>query len=250
MERAGDVAMRYFRQPLDIYNKAAKRSFDPVTRADREVEAMIRERIGATYPDHGIHGEEEGRTGTECSYTWIIDPIDGTRGYICGSPMWGMLLGLKLEDQCLLGVMHQPYLQETWYGSKDGAFTRRDGATQPLRCSTTTQLSEAVICCTHPSMFRNEDDAGAFHGLERRCRYSRYGTECLGYGLLAAGYVDLVVEADLEAYDIAPLIPIVKAAGGVVSNWDGGGAHDGGRVLAAANPQLHARALDLIRRAT
>lgn len=246
VEAAGPIALRYFRHALEVDNKAGGGAFDPVTRADREIELAIRGALAERFPDDGIYGEEHGETRGRTDRRWIIDPIDGTRAFMTGMPAWGMLLGLTEGDACLAGVVHQPFLQETWFGRRRGSLLRRAGEVQPLRTRATEAIDEALLYCTHPSMFPDEPERGAFAMLEARVRMSRFGGDCYAYCLLALGQIDLVVEAQLAAYDIVPLIPIIEGAGGVVTNWDGGSAHEGGRIVAAANARLHAATLELL----
>lgn len=243
-EDAGRIALRYFRTPLDVTSKSES-EFDPVTRADRETEARLRQLIAESYPDHGIIGEEHGVTKGG-RMKWIIDPIDGTRGFVSGSPLWGMLVGLMDGEEPLLGVIHNPYLRETYYGSEAGAFYRTAGAARAIHARATASLAEAVLYCTHPAMFGDEASRRAFERVDAACRFSRFGGDCYGYALLASGYVDLVVEDSLEPYDVIPLIPLVRAAGGVISDWDGGPPLHGGRVVAAGSPALHEEALQLL----
>ena len=246
IEAAGPIALKYFRMPLAIENKAGTSGFDPVTRADREIEAFIRDRISSTYPGHAIVGEESGTSEGGDGIKWYIDPIDGTRAFISGVPMWGILLGVMDGDTCCLGLMHQPYLQETFSGSIAGAFLSRREGSHSLTTRTTGELREAILYCTHPSLFSTVDDFNKFRNIADRCRLMRYGGDCYSYCLLALGCIDLVIEADLKAYDIVPLIPIIEAAGGVVSDWQGNRAVHGGRIIAAANPVLHEKVLQLM----
>jgi len=245
-ESAGPIALQYFRNPLDIENKIEGAGFDPVTRADREVEAFIRAELGRLYPEHGIRGEEEEAFETDSAYCWIIDPIDGTRAFISGVPAWGILLGLTLDETCVAGVMHQPYLGETFLGAAGRASMRRAGKEIELHTSKTSELSSAITYCTHPSMFKVKSDREAFKRVSGASRMLRYGGDCYSYCLLAHGLIDLIIEGQLQPYDIIPLIPIVEGAGGVVTNWQGESAMAGGLVVAAANPELHQQALDLL----
>lgn len=248
-EEAGRIALQYFRTDVAVTNKAKKRAFDPVTQADREVEACIRKRIQARYPAHRIVGEEYGAEGDAGAPAWLIDPIDGTRTFISGSPMWGVLLGLMDGTQPVAGLMHQPFVGETFVGARgEGAWLVRGGNWRKLAVRGTESLADATLACTHPSMFRTPPELAAFQRVESACRLSRYGTECYGYCLLAGGFVDIVIEADLEPYDIVPLIPVVEGAGGIVSNWRGEPAIAGGGVVACATPALHAQVLELLDR--
>ena len=246
VEAAGPIALKYFRMPITVENKAGSSVFDPVTRADREVEAFIRDRVSSAYPGHIIIGEETGTSGGEESFKWLIDPIDGTRAYISGVPMWGILLGLMDGDSCLFGLMHQPYLRETYSGSIHGAFISKGETTQPLATRGTSELADAILYCTHPDVFSTDEDFTRFRAIADQSRLMRYGGDCYSYCLLAQGCIDLVIEADLNAYDIVPLIPIIEAAGGRVTDWQGNSAVNGGKVIASANSVLHEKVLQLI----
>lgn len=243
---SGSIARKYFRSPIQVDTKS-RTGFDPVTRADREIEQFLRDKIRRYYPDHGILGEEQGATAGN-GYTWIIDPIDGTRGFIAGAPTWGTLLGLVHNGRPVFGLMHQPFVRETFYADRSDAWLKQGKQIRSLRTRATRKLEQAIICATHPDMFGSSNDRSAFVRLAGICRYSRFGTDCYGYCLLAAGFVDLVVEADLQSYDILPLIPLIESAGGVVSDWQGKPATAGGRVIAAANRALHRAALEVLNR--
>lgn len=243
-EAAGPIALRYFRAELEVADKSDGTAFDPVTRADREVEASIRSELARLFPDYGVLGEEEGVLESDSPLRWVIDPIDGTRAFISGVPAWGILLGLTCVRECLAGVMHQPYLQETFLGTREGAWLRRAGKEQALRTRSTRELSSAILYCTHPSMFGSDRDRLGFERVAAASRMMRYGGDCYSYVLLAMGQIDLVIEGGLQPYDIIPLIPIVEGAGGVVTDDRGGPAFEGGIVVAAANRELHARALE------
>ena len=247
IEEAGEVALKYFRSDLTVTDKRQKgKAFDPVTRADRETEEFIRQRITEAYPGHSIIGEEFGAKSGSGTYTWLIDPIDGTRGFISGTPMWGVLVGLKRGGDCLVGAMRQPYTGETWIGDGRAAYFIRQQERTRIRVREHTGLDKAIICCTHPAMYPTDEAREKFMGVVDRCRFSRFGTECLGYGMLASGYVDLVVEGGLSEYDIMPLIPIVEGAGGIITDWQGNPALNGGLIVAAASEKLHSEALELL----
>ncbi len=241
---SGSIARKYFRTGIKIDTKSKTR-FDPVTQADREIEQFLRNKIRKQYPDHGILGEEQGLTEGD-AWTWIIDPIDGTRGFIAGAPMWGTLLGLIKHDRPVLGLMHQPFVRETFYADRTTAWLKQGSTIRPLSTRDTRNLADAIVCCTHPAIFSSVSDKAAYARLEAQCRYSRYGSDCYGYCLLAAGFVDLVVEADLQAYDIIPLIPVIESAGGVITDWEGNPPMRGGKVIAAANRRLHRTAISLL----
>ena len=238
---AGDAVLPWFRRPMEISDKGAGR-FDPVTVADREAERVMREAILARYPGHGLQGEEFGEEAGTGLYRWVIDPIDGTRAFISGVPTWGTLVGLCVDGAPVLGMMSQPFVGEIFLGGPGGAEHQRGGTVTALRTRGTTRLAEASLFATTPEMFQPAEWA-AFGRVSAAVRLTRFGIDCYAYALLAAGHVDLVIEAGLGFYDIAPLIPLIEAAGGIVTDWRGAPVRSGGRVVAAANAELHAQAL-------
>jgi histidinol-phosphatase len=246
-ELAGRAILPYFRAALDVENKAAGGHYDPVTIADRTAETAIREEIRRVYPRHGILGEEHGASAGVDDFTWIIDPIDGTRAFILGQLHWGVLIALNDGEKPIVGVMHQPYVGETFAGSRLGAELRRGTERHALRTRRCERLEDAVVCATDPSMFAAGAEADAFHAIARRARMRRYGGDCYSYCLLAAGLVDLVIESQLNPYDIQPLIPIIEAAGGIATSWSGGPCYDGGQALVAGSAGIHHAALELLR---
>lgn len=228
-------------------DKSGGGAFDPVTQADRDAEHKLREMIAAAYPDHGIVGEEYGAHNADATHCWVIDPIDGTRAFMCGLPVWGTLIGLMAHGRPLVGVMDQPFTRERFWSDGDGAFYRiGDGAPEPMHTSQCTRLEDAVLAATSPTMFR-DGDAARFAALSGRVRMTRYGGDCYNYAMLAMGLIDLVAEAQLKSFDIVALTPIIEAAGGRVTTWDGDVPTAGGRIVAAATPALHAAALDVLR---
>jgi histidinol phosphatase-like enzyme (inositol monophosphatase family) len=234
-----------FRLPLVIDNKDAG-AFDPVTEADREAERVIRALIAERFPGHDIVGEEHGAEKSGAEFCWHIDPVDGTRAFICGLPSWGTLIGLAHRGRAVAGLMHQPFTGEVFAAADGAAFFDRGGTRQPLATRPTRHLAEAVMMTTSPHIFAAGDMA-RYRKLEAACRMTRYGFDCYAYAMVAAGNIDLVAESGLKSYDICALIPIVEQAGGVVSDWAGGNALDGGgRILAAANRDVHAAALAML----
>ena len=233
-----------FRQKGAVANKLES-GFDPVTEADREAEKAIRALINADFPDHGILGEEFGAENTDREHVWVIDPIDGTRSFISGVPLWGTLVGLTRNGEAIAGMMAQPFTGELFYANDTGAHYEGRGANERLQTRPTRDVAQATICTTTPVLFPGAQRA-AFDRLESACRLSRYGTDCYAYCMLAAGHVDLVVETGLQAYDIMALIPIIEQAGGKVTTWDGGPAEKAGDIVAAATPELHDAALAML----
>ena len=239
------VTLKYFRQAVDVDNKLDA-GFDPVTVADRECEAFIKAELKRLLPEQSMFGEESGYQNNGSDLCWVVDPIDGTRSFICGVPLWGTLMALNDGTRPVLGGMYQPWSDELYIGSRLGSFFHRAGQTQSLKTSNTRELCKAKLACTTPDLFEEESDKQHFQALAGAVQLVRFGTDCYGYSLLAQGGVDLVVEASLQPYDIQALIPVIEGAGGVVTDWQGGDASLGGRVLAAANQELHAQAMRLL----
>lgn len=242
-------SLDWFRRPIEVTSKADV-GFDPVTEADRAVEDELRAHLVERFPSHRIIGEERGTTGSG-SMSWIIDPIDGTRAFVSGNPLFGTLVCLRDGIDPLAGWMHLPVLGETYVGvSPTGSAGRAwlEGASGrgSLATRTTGVLGDAIVCCTHPEMFGEPDEVAAFERVAAACRMTRFGGDCANYGFLALGFVDAVVEADLAPYDIAALVPIVRGAGGVVTSRDGGDPGGGGFVVASSHPALHDELLAVV----
>lgn len=244
-DAAAEQTLPLFRSGLGVSNKLDE-DFDPVTEADRQAEIAIRSLIEERFPDHGIVGEEFGRVRNESRYQWIIDPIDGTRAFISGLPVWGTLVGLYEDGVPVAGVMDQPFTRER-YISVDGTSRLQVGSSvaTKLQTSKVTDIAQSTLMTTSPHLLMGEDDKSYFE-VEKAVKLFRYGCDCYAYCLLAAGQIDLVIEAGLNIYDIAALISIIEGAGGVVTNWQGADASQGGSILAAANKDLHAQALALL----
>ena len=245
-DKAGAVILPHFRTGCAIDHKGGD-TFDPVTQADRDAETAIRAALAGIYPSHGIIGEEFGTLCADAEYCWVIDPIDGTRAFILGQPLWGTLIGLTRSGVPLLGLMDQPYTRERFFSGKSEAFFRHDGATRTMRTRPCRALGEAILAATSPDLFSGEDEL-RFNALSLKVRLRRFGGDCYNYCLLALGHIDLVAEAGLKPFDILPLIPIIERAGGVVSTWEGGDARGGGRILAAGDPRLHGAAVEILSR--
>jgi len=243
-QAAAEQTLPRFRQSGAISNKLAE-GFDPVTEADREAERALVALIGETYPTHGILGEEHGARTGDGRHVWVIDPIDGTRAFISGLPVWGTLVGLTDGGDAVAGMMSQPFTGELFYADGSGAFFEGPGGDRTLRTRNTSELAQATLFTTTPALFKGEKRA-RFDRLEASVRLSRYGVDCYAFAMLAAGHADLVIEAGLQPYDIVALIPIIEQAGGVITTFDGGAAEGGGDILASATPALHRAALDRI----
>jgi myo-inositol-1(or 4)-monophosphatase len=250
---SAEALLPFFRSALKPVDKARGGAFDPVTEADHAAEIAMRRLIEKTFPDHGVIGEEFGVRREGADYVWVLDPIDGTKSFICGFPTWGTLIGLTHRGAPVYGLMNQPFTRERFSGDGRGAYWRGrrsgDGETERRRLTTRRcpELAQATLMTTSPLLI-DESLRANFHRVEREVRLSRYGGDCYAYCALAAGHVDLVIETGLNAYDIVALIPIVEGAGGVVSTWSGESAAQGGCVIAAGDKRLHEAALKLLER--
>jgi myo-inositol-1(or 4)-monophosphatase len=242
---SGEAIRPFFRTTLGVENKSHTGVFDPVTAADRAAETAMRTLIRKTFPAHGIIGEEFGDERPDASYVWVIDPIDGTKSFISGMPAWGTLIGLLKDGAPVYGMMHQPFIGERFSGDGASARYRGPAGERHLSARPCADLNEAVLFTTSP-LLMTEQERGRFQKVERAVRLSRYGGDCYAYCMIAAGFVDLVIEAGLKQHDIVALIPIVEGAGGIVTDWNGGPATKGGRILAAGDRRVHAEALRLL----
>lgn len=243
---SGEAILPFFRTGLSVTDKSREGgTFDPVTEADRAAETVIRRMIRDTFPAHGIVGEEFDDFQAEAEHVWVVDPIDGTRAFLCGLPVWGTLIGLMKNGEPVLGVMNQPYTGELFVGGVGKAHLKGPRGLRELTTRSCHTLSDATLMTTDPRLF-SATESEAFRRVEQAVRLSRYGTDCYAYAMLAAGQVDLVIESGLKPYDIVALIPIIEGAGGVISTWSGESARNGGQIIAAANPILHQAALALL----
>lgn len=237
--------LRYFRADgLSAENKI-EGGFDPVTVADRAAERAMRDLLAQHRPDDGILGEEYGTQEGTSGLTWVLDPIDGTRGYLSGTPTWGVLIAVSNADGPIMGIIDQPYIGERFAGGLGVAELQGPQGLRALKSRAARPLGEAILYTTFPEVGTPAEGA-AFAKLSKQARLTRYGTDCYAYGLIAAGQIDLVVEAGLQPYDVQGPIAVIEAAGGIVTNWQGAPAHMGGQILAAANPEIHAAAMAIL----
>jgi histidinol phosphatase-like enzyme (inositol monophosphatase family) len=243
---AADATLPHFRTPIGVDNKSGER-FDPVTAADVGAERAIRAAIAAAYPDHGIIGEELGNSHDDADFVWVIDPIDGTRSFIAGVPLWGVLIGLVERGVPRLGVMAQPFTGERFFGDGSAANYEGPGGARKLATRQCARLAEATLFTTSPDLFSPAEQS-AYQRVEQKARLARYGLDCYAYCMIAAGFVDAVVEAGLKPFDILPLIPIIEGAGGRVTDWQGNPPPATGQVLATGDARLHDEILELLAR--
>jgi histidinol phosphatase-like enzyme (inositol monophosphatase family) len=245
-DAARGPALAHFRRAIAAEDKSAPGArFDPVTAADRAAEQAMRAILAERRPEDGILGEEFGHVAGTSGLTWVLDPIDGTRGYISGAPTWGVLVAVADATGPVFGIIDQPYIGERFEGGLGRAAVTGPLGRAPLATRPARPLSEAILLSTFPEIGTPAERA-AFEAVAAQARLTRYGMDCYGYALLAAGQVDLVIEAGLHPYDVHAPIAVIAAAGGIVTDWQGGPAHGGGRVLAAANPAIHAEALAIL----
>lgn len=232
-DAAAAITLAYFKKPIGITDKDKGEGFDPVTHADQAAEREIRKIIEARYPDHSICGEEYGRKETGSPFEWYLDPIDGTRAFISGLPVWGTLISLAYEGEPIIGVIDQPYIKERYLGWPGGSSLNGEAITgRP--CSST---AKATISTTDPDLFTDEERP-LFNNLLRQTQLARYGLDCYAYAVVAAGHMDIVVESCLKPWDMMALIPVVKGAGGDATDWNGEAAGESGRLVAVGDKAL------------
>ena len=244
---AGLATLPYFRTSADVMGLENKDEdgFDPVTMADREAEAVIRERIKQTYPNHGIYGEEFGLE-PGCGLTWVIDPIDGTRAFMSGMLHWGVLLALFDGENPIVGVLYQPYTDELFFGDGSTAGLARGGEEQSIHAASLSTLATATTCTTGIEWLGRAEQA-KYQQLAKAAQLNRIGGDCYLFALVAMGQIHVGLDGSLNPYDIQALIPIIRGAGGVITTWDGGNPSLGGHVVASANEALHEQALEKLR---
>jgi len=243
---AGEAILPYFRgSDLDTVSKEIER-YDPVTNADRAAERAMRNVLTTLRPQDGVLGEEFGTLASESGLTWVLDPIDGTRGFVSGTPTWGTLIALSDEQGPLFGIIDQPYIKERFVGGLGQAFASGPLGQRALNTAQNHSLSNATLFTTFPEVGSRQDFLG-FRAVAEKVKLVRYGMDCYAYALLAAGQIDLVIEAGLSAYDIQAPIAVIEAAGGVVTDWRGESAHHGGQCVAAANDALLNEVLPLLK---
>lgn len=246
-DEAGQVILPYFRRAVSIDNKHDGGGFDPVTEADRRAEEAIRNMIRSHFPDHGIMGEEYGFEAGRSGLTWVIDPIDGTRAFMCGMAQWGTLIALNDGTRPVVGVLDQPFTRERWTGGGGATtFVHAGEPAQVLQSRRGQGLSQATLSTTSPVGYFDEAEQRAFWALSNETRLTRFGGDCYAYGLVAHGFIDIVVESALKAWDVQALIPIVEGAGGVMTDWEGRACAEGGQVVACGDPDLLPRVLQVL----
>ena len=244
-DAAREATLLHFRAEGLTADTKEQTRFDPVTVADRLSETRMRAILAARRPKDGILGEEFAPVVGTSGLTWVLDPIDGTRGYLSGTPTWGVLISVADASGPIYGIIDQPYIRERFEGGFGRAEVNGPMGRRALKTRVARSLSEAIVFTTFPEV-GTPDDGAAFRRVSAQARLTRYGMDCYAYALIAAGQIDLVIEAGLQAYDVQAPIAVIEAAGGIVTDWHGRPCPQGGRVLAAANREIHAQALALL----
>ena len=249
LNRASSAAiLPLFRNLEAVENKKAHLGdFDPVTAADRGAEAAIRQLIAQRFPEHGVIGEEYGEDRPDAEFVWVIDPVDGTRAFVAGLPVWTTLIALRHEGRPALGSIGQPYIGELFIGHAGGARLISRGSSRPLETRRGVPLAQAIIATTDPRPYMSPGESGAWERLRAAARLARLGCDAYAYAMVADGHIDLVIEAGLKSWDVDCIVPILQGAGGASSDWTGQpiGAH-GGRVVLAGDRTLLEEALPLL----
>jgi histidinol phosphatase-like enzyme (inositol monophosphatase family) len=244
---AARVTLPLFRNEAAAENKAGEGAFDPVTEADRGAEAAIRRLIETRYPDHGVIGEEYGEDRPDAEHVWVLDPVDGTRAFIAGLPLWTTLIALRHAARPTVGVIAQPYLDEVFLGGPSGARLVSRGSERTIRVRECPRLTEAVIATTDPDIF-TPPEFGAWTQVRAAARLARFGCDAYAYAMVAMGRIDMVAETGLKEWDWSALVPVVEAAGGQVTDWTGGPPSGDGRIIAVGDARVREDAMVAFRR--
>jgi histidinol phosphatase-like enzyme (inositol monophosphatase family) len=243
-EAAARETLPRFRSGTSVSNKL-QGGFDPVTEADQTAETAIRDLVTSRFPDHGVLGEEHESIGLDRELVWVIDPIDGTRAFISGVPVWGTLIGLYQNGRAVMGMVDQPFTRERYFADGSASWYRGPDGERQIRTRDCGDLTSATLFTTSPHIFQG-DRLSRYQAVESRVRLFRYGVDCYAYALLAAGHVDLVIEDSLKPYDVGALIPLIEQAGGIITTWDGGRPEHGGNIIAAASRAVYEQAMALL----
>jgi myo-inositol-1(or 4)-monophosphatase len=246
-DASGAVIRPFFRQRIEVVHKPGLRAFDPVTEADKGGERAIRAIIEHDRPDDGILGEEYGEKPGRNSLRWVLDPVDGTRAFITGRHEWGSLIALEDNDVPVLGIIDQPVLGERYLGVNGRAVLLEGAKRTPLKARACASIKDAILCATDPSAYFTPDQQAAFGRVKAVVRMTRYGGDCYLFAALALGFVDIIIEAGFNRWDVAALIPLVEGAGGIITDWSGGDCRDGRTILACGDKRIHEEAIKLLK---
>ena len=243
---ARTISLKYYKKKLKIINKK-KVGYDPVTIADLEIQKKINKKILSTFPNHSIFGEEESFK-KESDFEWCIDPIDGTKSFIQGVPLWGTLISLSKKEKIIIGIVDIPALDERYIGYKKNAYKVIKDQKFILKARNTRNLSEAILNTTSPYVFKNKNDQKSFEKLRKFVKTTRLGGDCYSYCLLADGFVDIVVESGLKPWDIRAIEPIIKNSGGKIVTWENKPIFNGGRIIASSNKKILDRSMKILKK--
>jgi myo-inositol-1(or 4)-monophosphatase len=246
-DASGAVIRPYFRQRIEVIHKPGRAPFDPVTEADKGGERAIRAIIARERPDDGILGEEYGETQGNNSLRWVLDPVDGTRAFITGRHEWGSLIALEENGIPVLGIIDQPVLGERFIGVHGRSVLVEGDKRTPLKVRDCAELKDAILCATDPGQYFSPDQQQAFARAQSVVRMTRYGGDCYLFAALALGFIDIIIEANFNRWDVAALIPLVEGAGGIITSWDGGHCRDGKTILACGDRRVHEEAIKLLK---
>ena len=246
-QASAEVILPLFRADHGLENKAGAGAYDPVTLADKNAEQAIRKQIAEHFPDHGVIGEEYGDDRPDAEFVWVLDPIDGTRAFVAGLPVWTTLIGLRFQGEPVLGSIGQPFIGELFIGHTGASRLISQAGERALRVRACPKLGEAVIATTDPAIF-NEAERGAWRGLRAATRLARFGCDAYAYAMVAMGKIDVVVEAGLKSWDIESAVPLIAGAGGMVANWRGERVgRNGGQVAIVGDRAGLDQALEFLR---
>jgi myo-inositol-1(or 4)-monophosphatase len=246
-DASGAVIRPFFRQRIEVVHKPGMRAFDPVTEADKGGERAIRAIIERDRPNDGILGEEYGEKPGASGLRWVLDPVDGTRAFITGRHEWGSLIALEDREVPVLGILDQPVLGERYLAANGRAVLLEGERRTALRVRECAEIGDAILCATDPSTYFSPDQQAAFARVKARVRMTRYGGDCYLFAALALGFVDIIIEAGFNRWDVAALIPLVEGAGGVITGWNGSDCRDGKTILACGDVRVHEEAIKLLK---
>jgi myo-inositol-1(or 4)-monophosphatase len=249
-DASGAVIRPYFRQRIEVVHKPGRAPFDPVTEADKGGERAIRAIIQRERPDDGILGEEYGETPGKNSLRWVLDPVDGTRAFITARHEWGSLIALEDNEVPVLGILDQPVLGERFIGVNGRSLLIEGEKRTPLKVRECAALKDAILCATDPSQYFSLDQQAGFARVKSQVRMTRYAGDCYLFAALALGFIDIIIEANFNRWDVAALIPLVEGAGGLITSWDGGDCRDGKTILACGDKRVHEEAIKLLKNAS
>lgn len=247
-DASGAVIRPYFRQPIDVVHKPGVRAFDPVTEADKGAERAIRAIIDRDRPNDGILGEEYGEKLGSSGLRWVLDPVDGTRAFITGRHEWGSLIALEKDDMPVLGILDQPVLGERYLAVNGRAVLLEKQKQTSLNVRECVDVKDAILCATDPSSYFSADQQAGFNRVRAKVRMTRFGGDCYLFAALALGFIDIIIEAGFNRWDVAALIPLVEGAGGIITNWNGGDCRDGKTIIACGDRRVHEQSLKLLGR--